>query len=279
MTTRTDLDRSIAAWLVAEAPERAPQDLLEASRDQIRSTRQRRPLWPAGGTFPMSNFTRLAAGLIAVLAIAGAGIALRPLLNSAQPAVTPAVTPSPTPGAAGGPVVMDPGTYTTLQFRPAITYTVPFGWALVDDDANSFTIAPAAFTEAGITVCRNPRPGDKDAKPVSGVATDATSLATWFAGRPEVGVISGPTDWSQGGLTGHWFDLKGPSDGPEVNLMGYAGDGSGCGINMYPDQRIRVGFLDGPDSTLMVYVWDAIGSESYIETATRVIETYVFDVP
>jgi hypothetical protein len=241
MTTRTDLDRSIAAWLVAEAPERAPQDLLEASRDQIRSTRQRRPLWPAGGTFPMSNFTRLAAGLIAVLAIAGAGIA--------------------------------------LQFRPAITYTVPFGWALVDDDANSFTIAPAAFTEAGITVCRNPRPGDKDAKPVSGVATDATSLATWFAGRPEVGVISGPTDWSQGGLTGHWFDLKGPSDGPEVNLMGYAGDGSGCGINMYPDQRIRVGFLDGPDSTLMVYVWDAIGSESYIETATRVIETYVFDVP
>ena len=35
MTTRPDPDPRIAAWLEAEAPDRAPERLLSASRDRI----------------------------------------------------------------------------------------------------------------------------------------------------------------------------------------------------------------------------------------------------
>jgi len=273
MTTRTDLDRSISAWLVAEAPDRAPDDVLEASRHQLRITRQRRPLWPAGRSVQMSNFTRIAAGLAAVLAIAVGAVTIGPLLDSPN---TPAATgPRPSPGGSGAIVVLEPGRYATRQFRPTLTYTVPVGWTVVEDTATSFTLAPAAFTNALLRVCRNPQPGDGQAKPVDGVGTDAKALATWLAGRPDVDVISGPTDWSNGGLNGSWLDLRGVD---YVSVIGVTGD-SGCGTDMYPDQRIRVGFLDASDATLLVYVWDVFGGDGYIKLATEVIETFAFDAP
>jgi len=277
MTTRTDLDTAIVAWLAAEAPDRAPDDVIAASRERLRNTHQRRPLWPAG-RLDMRNFTLAAAALAAALVLAVGAVTLGPLANSGKPTMTPGQIGSPTPDAsagAGSLVILDPGTHSTTQFRPALTYAVPAGWALVAEDGATLTIAPAAFTNAGVTVCRDPQPGDKEAKPVSGVGTDAEALATWLAGRPEVGVITGPTPWAQGGLEGYWFDLRGRE---YVNVIGFAG-GNGCGIDMYPDQRIRLGFLDAPDATLLVYIWDVFGGETYIEAATDVIETFAFDVP
>ena len=45
MSYPLDPDRSIAAWLVAEAPERAPERLVALTRQRIGSTAQHRPWW------------------------------------------------------------------------------------------------------------------------------------------------------------------------------------------------------------------------------------------
>ena len=72
MNARPDPDVVIAAWLQDEAPEGAPERLLTASRDRIRSTHQRRAWWSARGTRPMTRTTLAAAVVVAMVALGGA---------------------------------------------------------------------------------------------------------------------------------------------------------------------------------------------------------------
>ena len=76
MSTRPDHDRSISAWLVAEAADRAPERLLETSRGRIRATRQRRAWWPAWRILDMNTYAKLAIGVAAVAVVAVVGINL-----------------------------------------------------------------------------------------------------------------------------------------------------------------------------------------------------------
>jgi hypothetical protein len=93
MSINLDLDRSLKAWLVAQAPERAPQRVLDVSRDRIRITRQRRSWWPAW-RFPMMNaYAKLAIGVAAVAVIAVVGFNLLQTTGG-QPVGGPAATPS-----------------------------------------------------------------------------------------------------------------------------------------------------------------------------------------
>lgn len=148
MTTRPDPDVVIAAWLRDEAPERAPERLLTASRDRIQSTHQRRSKWPAWRAERMNSTLKIALGAAAVVAVVVAGVALLPRSNpsvggagggqSASPNPTPTSTPTPTAAASAAvpefPGVSDdvaPGTYLWRAgaATPAdITFTVPAGW-------------------------------------------------------------------------------------------------------------------------------------------------------
>lgn len=277
MSADRDADRIVRSWLREDGHERADRVLGEVLAS-VTTIPQRRSSWPARRFSTMNNLARLAAGLAAVSVIVVAGAAVLPNLGLVgRPTGTPSPTPSPSATSHVGSI-LEAGTYTTADFRPSITYTVPAGWTLISDGATEFAIAPAAFPNSTLTICRDPIPGDRDAYPVPSVGPDAEALSSWFAGRPEVGVMSGPTPWSLGGLEGFWFDLRGPSDEGEVALFGVRG-GNRCGINNYPDQRIRLGLLDGPDGVLMAYILDFLGGEGYIEAATTVIETFVFDVP
>lgn len=76
MTTDRDRDRSIFTWLAAEAADRAPDDLLEASRDRIRTTKQRRSRWPARRYAQMSTYAKFGAAAAAVIVVVIAGAAL-----------------------------------------------------------------------------------------------------------------------------------------------------------------------------------------------------------
>ena len=73
MSTRPDLDRSISAWLVAEAPGRAPTRLLEEARERIRTTPQRRAWWPPRKPQDMKAYAKLAIAAAAVLVVAIGG--------------------------------------------------------------------------------------------------------------------------------------------------------------------------------------------------------------
>jgi hypothetical protein len=103
MSTRPDHDRSIAAWLVAEAPEHAPDGLLESSREHIRLTRQRRAWGPARRIQDMNAYAKFALAAAAVLIVAVVGINLAPGVNdpgAASPTGSPLASPIASPSAA-----------------------------------------------------------------------------------------------------------------------------------------------------------------------------------
>ena len=104
MSDHLDPDRSIARWLVAEAPDRAPERLLEASRAQVSSTAQRRSLRPVRRIQAMNSYAKLAIAAAAVLVVAVAGINLGPGLNTisseASPTSSPLASPTASPSVA-----------------------------------------------------------------------------------------------------------------------------------------------------------------------------------
>jgi hypothetical protein len=100
MSNHLDPDRSIARWLVAEAPGRAPERLLEASRTQVRSTAQRRSLRPVRRIQAMNSYAKLGIAAAAVLIVAVAGIYLAPSLNMTSSAPSPTSSPLASPTAS-----------------------------------------------------------------------------------------------------------------------------------------------------------------------------------
>lgn len=108
MSSRPDLDRSIAEWLVAEAPDRAPERLLAASRDRIQTTRQRRAWWPAWRIPPMSNTVRLilATTTVVVTALIGYKLLIAPNVGSPSLAA---------PDLTGTLTLVDQGAWPALQ--------------------------------------------------------------------------------------------------------------------------------------------------------------------
>jgi hypothetical protein len=100
MTVHSDFDRSITAWLVAEAPDHAPQRLLDAARQRISATSQR-PAWLPVTRLPHGliriGFAPIAI-LVLLIAVIGVGLVL-PSYDQGHgvgPAATPSVSPSPT---------------------------------------------------------------------------------------------------------------------------------------------------------------------------------------
>jgi len=111
MSNHPDPDRSIARWLVAEAPDHAPERLLEASRALVSSTAQRRSLRPVRRIQAMNSYAKFAIAIAAVLVVAVVGINLGPGLNTissvasptSSPLPSPTVSPSAAPSQAGAP--------------------------------------------------------------------------------------------------------------------------------------------------------------------------------
>lgn len=138
MSNHLDPDRSIARWLVAEAPDRAPERLLEASRAQVRSTAQRQSLRLVRRIQAMNSYAKLGIAAATLVVIAVVGINLGPGLNTisseasptsslpASPTASPSVVPSeaiaPQPPveftgtlACGDPQPVRPATQETLD--------------------------------------------------------------------------------------------------------------------------------------------------------------------
>jgi len=123
MNTRRDSDHVIAAWLQDEAPDRAPERLLTASRDRIRMTHQRRAWRPARRVPTMNGALKLAIAAVAVVVVAVVGINLLPRQGGiGGPGPSPTAVPSPTRSPIPSP------TQSTVNFvgsfSPDTTYTI-----------------------------------------------------------------------------------------------------------------------------------------------------------
>ena len=100
MSNHLDPDRSITRWLVAEAPDRAPERLLEASRAQVSSTAQRRSLRLVRRIQAMNSYAKLAIAAAAVVVVAVVGINLGPGLNTISSVASPTSSPPASPPEA-----------------------------------------------------------------------------------------------------------------------------------------------------------------------------------
>jgi hypothetical protein len=131
MTTRRDHDRSISAWLTAEAPDRAPNDVLEASRHRLRHTRQRRAWLPAWRYTPMNSYAKLAGAAAAVLVVGFVGYQLLPGTSGPGGPSTPptaAPTASQTPPEPPPVGEIPAGTYAWTWSDGSAAFDLPAGW-------------------------------------------------------------------------------------------------------------------------------------------------------
>ena len=90
------------------------------------------------------------ASLVAVVAVAGCTGAGLPPPGTDVP-TAPTVTALPA------------GTYTSVNFQPAVTFTVPDGWVLGQDGAGYLQLHPVGNDLVGIHLFRDPQAASQDA--------------------------------------------------------------------------------------------------------------------
>jgi hypothetical protein len=133
MNADADLERRLAGYYATEAPQRAPDQVLESVLDTTESTRQRRPLFGAPWRFPIMNaYAKVAVAAVLVVAVGVVGLAvLRPDTSSGvggQPTASPSLLPppsaSPSDSRAASPALTE--TFTSERFGFSISH--PAGW-------------------------------------------------------------------------------------------------------------------------------------------------------
>ena len=247
--------------------------------DELDATPQRRSTWSAWRFQSMPNTVRiaLAAAAVVVVAVLGYQFLIAPNVG------TPGPSPSPLPSASAGPSeaavppalpgLLQAGTYTTRYFRPGTTFTVGDGWSFVSETQDEFVLEPATDVAAQIHVTHGPLPipADNSNNAIPGAWEDLVDVMEYTAQRTDLVVHAPPTGWAAGGLTGRWMEVDNPGD-TEIILFK-------DGQNLYPGGHNRFALLHMPDgSVIEITIFTFEGSEAYIEAATPIVESFVFDL-
>jgi hypothetical protein len=223
---------------------------------------------------------------------------------SASPTAIPSESTSPTAstrpycpvpyhGECLGPI--SAGTYTTVQFLPPITYTVPDGgWFNSEDLPGLFTLIPPGF---GVDLDSNEATGDSIGIATSvvaanadcaeseqpGVGHTAAALAAEFAQRPGLTTTT-PTPVSVGGLQGLVLDIR-LADGwtqtcfysggnPVVPLISGVPP-SDLDYPIGPGFIMRLYLLDRPGSTLAIELGDKSGG-THLDAYSAIVDELHF---
>lgn len=103
-----------------------PNEVRDAIRARLHSTRQRRAWWPAWRFPEMNSMAKLglAAAGVAVAALLGFNYLVAPNIGAPDATPTPTPVPPPLPQSDS----LDPGTYTLVGEGLNATITVPAGW-------------------------------------------------------------------------------------------------------------------------------------------------------
>lgn len=115
------------------------------------------------------------------------------------------VCPNPHGGECLGP--LKPGTYTTVSFSPAITYTVPAGWTNDEDLAGNFALRLDGDARY-LGIYRNANAPDGCAEhPDPDVSQSVSAYTRWLRRHPLLRVTK-PIPVSIGGLHGVAMDIS-----------------------------------------------------------------------
>jgi len=196
---------------------------------------------------------------------------------------------SAAPSASGGKP-LPAGTYTSLAFTPAVTYTVPDGWEKVTDSAAYFQVRPYGSEVAGLHLFSSPLAALQDAACTSApdltVGKTSSELVAWIRARPGL-VVSNPAMTTVGGLPGVSIDI-GIKDGwaescpfaggnPTVPL--FNGGDAGYHWIVVGNERLRLYLLDLPGGGTVVVDIDAFDGtliDQLIGQALPIVKSMTF---
>ena len=147
---------------------------------------------------------------------AGSATAERPADQATPSSSSPSAPRCPNPhgGDCLGP--LEPGTYTTRTFTPALTYTVPAGWANFEDLRGNFLLVPPGGTNEGVDAGTSDYIGvytsaaalrGCESGPAPGVGTTPADIAAEIDRNPGLDVTA-PAPVEVGGLSGLVLDVK-----------------------------------------------------------------------
>lgn len=199
---------------------------------------------------------------------------------------------SAAPPAPSGPVASPwpAGTYTSVAFQPALTFTLPDGWEKATDTPVYLQLRPAGSEVAGIHVFRDASAASQDESCPStaqaGVGTTSSELVAWFRTLPGL-VVGNPVLGAVGGLRGVTVDI-GIRDGwtascpfangaPTVPLLN--GGSAGYHWIVAGSERLRLHLLDLPEGGTVIVDVDAFdGSliESLLRSAGPITKSMAF---
>ena len=180
------------------------------------------------------------------------------------------------------------GTYTSKAFKPAITLTLPDGWAIPSDQSDYYAVIPAGSDIVGINFFRDPKPASQDAScPLTAqegvAATDSLSMLTWIRSLKGLS-SSNPRIVTIGGLHGSEIDASiAPgwktscsfANGlPTVSL--FVGASGTLRWTIFGSERLRLDILDAPGGGIVVVDQDSSdGSlfDQFLSTARPIMTT------
>jgi hypothetical protein len=205
------------------------------------------------------------------------------------------LTTSTTTAAEGGITIgseLEPGTYTSAVFATPITFTVPEGWKVFEDEPGQFGLARIAKDGPPLLVLRDIRAAAADCseQPEDGVGHTAEELTTWLAAHEGL-ITTDPAPVTIGGLDGMVIDVSldpswitpCPFSGGQPIVMTLVGTeisrGLHWGTDATEEQRVWVLDLpqvDGGNMVIMADVCCGVSREEQLNAAQQVVESITF---
>jgi hypothetical protein len=185
------------------------------------------------------------------------------------------------------------GTYTSEVFKTPLTYTVPAGWKMFEDEPGQFGLALVANDGPCVCVWRDVAVAAKSCaeSPEPGVGRSAKEITAALAAREGL-VTSKPKAVTVGGLNGYLIDIKMDptwkgtcsfsSDGASVPLLVGTGLSTGVFWGSAADSSQREYVLDlgpkAPDGNIAINVEICCGvvRSERIAAVTPVIQSFTF---
>lgn len=188
---------------------------------------------------------------------------------------------------------LEPGTYTSTVFATPITFAVPAGWKVFEDEPGQFGLARIANDGPPLLVLRDVKAAASDCseQPEDGVGDTAPDFAAWIAAHEGL-TTTDPAPVTIGGLDGMVIDISldpswtkpCPSSGGQPVVMTLVGTeisrGLHWGIGTTEEQRIW--FLDLPQSSggnivIMADACCGVTPADQIDAAQQVVESMTFE--
>ncbi len=158
--------------------------------------------------------------------------------------------------------LLDAGEHTSGGFQPTLTFTVPAGWANLEDRQGVFTLLPLDIPGDAIILFGKPQATEDDGRIVSGADNSTAGLAAYLRGRTDLDVSA--TTTRIGGVEAQQLDIAirpgtiAKARGCEVAVCVTFASGRGktwdYQAGLAGTERARVYLVDAAGTTTLIVV-------------------------